>query len=250
MSRYALTVVAVLVCLSCKQQAPQQQTKKSAAAGPQTRATVVTIRTTVTPGDKTLNQTLVIANDRARNTSEIDAWRLFDTKAETITFVDDVAKTIRIEKMDDAAKRHRAALAGAIPPHYPRLRASRTGTKKPLQGVSAEQFVVQHGGYKRELWVAEHPSIPRGLFAMMQASERPASPLAPMMRGVDEALLATRGFPLVDRTEVAYGNQKMVIERAVVSIEQRDVAEAALAAPRGYEDVTPKPPAPAKKKKK
>lgn len=250
MSRYALTIaLAVVVCLSCKEQAPQQQTKKSAAAGPQTRATVVTIRTTVEPEKKALTQTLIIANGRARNTSEVDTWRLFDTKANTITFVDDIAKTTRVEKMDDATKRHRAALAAAIPPHYPALRATRTGTKKALQGVNAEQLVVQHGGYKRELWIGEHPSIPRELFAMMQASEKPASPLAPMMRGVEEALLTARGFPLVDRTEVAYGNQKMVIERAVVLVEQREVAEAALSVPRGYEDVTPKP-APAAKKKK
>jgi hypothetical protein len=240
-----LAVLAFALCISCNRQAPQQQTKKSAGAGPQTRATVVTIRTSV--GEKSHTQTLVIANGRARNTAELDLWRLFDTKAETITFVDDVAKTTRIEKMDDAAKRHRAALAAAIPAHYPRLRAARTGTKKPLQGVTAEQYLIQHGGYKRELWIAEHPSIPRGLFAMMQATERPASPLAPMMRGVDEALLTTRGFPLADRTEVLLGDQKMVIERAVVSVEQREVSQDALSVPRGYKDVTPKPPAQKKK---
>ncbi len=248
MSTRGLAVLVIALCISCKQPAPQQQTKTSSAAGPRTRATVVTIRTTIEPGNKQLQQTLVIANDRARNTSELDSWRLFDTKADTITFVDDVAKTIRVEKLQDATKRHRAALATSIPPHYPHLRATRTGTKKQLQGVSAQQYVIHHGGYKRELWIGEHPSIPRGLFAMMQATERPASPLAPMMRGVDETLLATRGFPLVDRTEVALGDQKMVIERAVVSVEQRDVAEATLTAPRGYEDVTPKPAAAAKKK--
>jgi len=241
-----LAVLVFALCISCKPQAPQQQRNRSAAQ-PQTRATVVTIRTTVEPEKKTHTQALVIANDRARNTSEVDVWRLFDTKANTITYVDDLAKTIRVEKMDDAAKRHRAALASAIPPHYPRLHAKRTGTKKALLGVNAEQVVVQHGGYKRELWIGQHPSIPRELFAMMQASEKPPSPLAPMMRGVEEVLLTTRGFPLADRIEVTYGNQKMVIERAVVSVEQREIAQAALTIPKGYEDVTPKPPA-AKKK--
>jgi hypothetical protein len=242
-----LAVIVFALCISCKQQAPQQATKTSAAAGPQTRATVVTIRTTVEPEKKTLTQTLVIANDRARNTSEVDQWRLFDTKAETITFVDDLAKTIRVEKMQEAAKRHRAALAAALPATYPRPHARRTGVKKALQGVNAEQIVVEHGGYKRELWMGEHPSIPHELFAMMQTSDRPASPVAPMMRGVEEVLLTARGFPLVDRTEVTYGNQKMVIERAVVSVEQREVAQSALSIPNEYKDVTPKPAA-AKKK--
>ena len=129
------------------------------------------------------------------------------------------------------------------------MQVRRTGMKKQLQGAEAEQLMVQSSGYRRELWMAEHRAIPRGLFAMMHASERPSSPLAPMMRAVDEALLTARGFPLVDRSEITYSNQKIVVERTVVSVEKKEVAESALAIPRDYKDLTPKP-APASKKKK
>jgi hypothetical protein len=243
-----LAILVVAVCISCKQAPPPQQARP-ASAGPQVNATVVTIRTDVAPAKKTHTHTLVVIGDRARSTGELDTWRLFDTKEDTITFVDDVAKTYRVEKLQDEVKQRRTALAAALPPHYPRLHVRRTGTKKPLQGVNAEQNVIEGRGYRRELWLAEHPSIPAGLFAMMHASERPSSPLAPMMRAVDEALLSARGFPLIDRAEITYGKQKMVVERTVTAIEKKQVADNTLTVPRDYKDLTPKP-APAKKKQR
>ena len=250
MSRYALPIVlAVALCLSCKQQ-PQQATKRGQrAAGPQVRATVLTIRTTIQPGDKTHTHTLLIANGRARNTGEIDTWRLFDSKADTITYVDDVEQTFRVERLDDALKQRRASLASALPPQYPHIRLVHTGAKRPFLGVNAEEHLIAHAGYRRQLWLAEHPAVPPGLFAMMHASQRASSPLAPIARAADEALFAVRGFPFLDRSEIIYGNQKMVIEHAVVAVAQRDVPASALAVPQGYQDVTPKPPAANKKKK-
>lgn len=245
MLRNALPIVLVLaLCISCKQQAPANQARSG--AGPQVDATVVTIRTTVEPSKKTHTETLVIADGRARNTGELDTWRLFNTKDDTVTFVDDVAKTYRVEKLQDVMRQRRSALAATLPPHYQRLRVRRTGTKKALHGATAEQLVIEGSGYERELWLAEHPAIPRRLFAMMHASERPSSPLAPMMRPVDEALLSTEGFPLVDRSEITYGNQKMVVERAVTAIQQRQIPEGVLTVPRDYKDITPRPE-PAKK---
>lgn len=207
---------------------------------------MITIRTTVGPAKKTYTHSLIVAGDRARHTGELDAWRLYDTKANTIAYVDDTKKTIRVEKLQDAQRRRRAALATELPPHYPRLRLRPTGATKPLHGATATQSVIELNAYRRELWLAEHPAIPAGLFGMMQASERPSSPLAPMMRAVDEALMTAGGFPLVDRSEITYGNQKMVVERSVVSIQKRNVPQRAVSLPQGYEDVTPKPP-PAKK---
>jgi len=234
-------LLAVAVCLSCKPAPQQPSAKKSAAAGPQVRATVVTIRTSVAPEQKTFDHTLVIAGDRARSTGEHETWRLFDTKADTVTFVDDVEKTIRTEALASIVKTRGATLAAALPPHYPRAKLARTKERKTLLGANTEQVVIESGAYRRELWLGEHPQIPRGLFAMMHASDTPASPLAPMMRAVDEALLRERGFPLSDRTEVPLGNGKLVVERTVTGIVQREVPETLLALPRDYKDITPKP---------
>jgi hypothetical protein len=232
----------LLVCIACKPAPPKPAAKP--VAGPQVRATVVTIRTTIQPGDRTYTHSLVIAGDRARFTGEVDTWRIFDAKANTITYVDDLAKTIRTEPLAALVRKRRTTLAGALPPHFPRARLAKNGTRKPILGLTAEQTVVEVGAYRRELWIADHPAIPDGLFAMMLASDEPSSPLAPMMRSVDEALLQVKGFPLLEHAEVPYGKVKSVVERSVTGIAQRDVPEAMITPPRGYEDVTPKTPAP------
>jgi len=249
MSRYALPIVlAVALCVSCKQR-PQQPARQAApAAGPQVRATVLTVRTTIQPGDKTHTHTVVIAKGRARSTAEHDAWRLYDTNAKTITLVDDVARTFRVEQLEDALQQRRAALAGSLPTHYPRMTLVHTRERRPILGVSAEEHLISNAGYKRQLWLAEHPAVPRGLFAMMQAGERASSPLAPITRAAEESLLAVRGFPFLDRSEITYGNQKMVVERTVTALEERQVPASQIEVPRGYKDITPKPTAPAKKK--
>jgi len=203
-------------------------------------ATVLTIRTITEPGHKTLTHTVVVAGDRARSTGEHDVWRLYDLKAKTVTFVDDVAATVRTEPLAAILKSRRSTLAAELPSHYPRAKLERTGKKQPLQGVTAEQSIITTGAYRRELWFGEHPAIPKDLFTMMHASEPPASPLAPMLRTVDEALLATRGFPLLDHAELPYGNKKMVVEHTVVSIARQNVAQSLVTPPKSYKDLTPK----------
>ncbi|HEX6098514.1 MAG TPA: hypothetical protein VF432_19515 [Thermoanaerobaculia bacterium] len=231
MRRLSLLVIAV--CLSCK---PAPQPAKPAAAGPQVRATVVTIRTTV--DKKTHDHAIVIAGDRARSTSEHDTWRLFDTKAKTVTIVDDVERTVKTERLPDVLQRRNTVNAAVLPPHYPHAEFARTNERRAMQGVTAQKATIVSGGYTRELWLAEHPSIPADLFAMMHASEAPSSPLAPMMRDVDRELVAARGFPFLDRTTVPVGKGELVVERAVVGISQREVPESMLAIPKGYEDRT------------
>lgn len=234
--RRFLVPLVVAVCISCKPAQQQTSPARPAAAGPQVRATVVTVRTTV--GDKSHQHAIVIAGERARSTGEHDTWRLFDTKANTVTFVDDVARTARTEPLPAIVGRRNAVNAAALPPHYPRARIARTDERRSLQGTTARKVTIAAGEYERELWIAEHPAIPRSLFAMMVASEAPSSPLAPMMRDVDQALLAVRGFPLLDRTSVPLGKGELLVERTVVAISQRDVPESLLAIPKGYGEAT------------
>jgi hypothetical protein len=229
-------LLSIVACIGCQPGAPPAAAKK--AAGPTVRATVVTIRTTMKPEDRTQTRTLVIAGDKARDTGEREVWRLFDTKANTVTFVDEIAGTFRTEPLKTILAKRRALTDDPLPPHYPRVRLLRPGTKRPLQGVAAELLVIECGAYKRELWLGEHPAIPRGLFAMMAASDPPTLPLAPMMRAVDEALITTRGFPLADHAEVPVSKDKVIVDRTVVGIAVRDVPQTVLAIPKGFRDVT------------
>ena len=225
-------LLVLLVCIACKPAPPPP--KKTASAGPQVRATVVTIRTTV--DKRTIDHQLVIADGRARFTGENDTWRLFDTKKNTVTFVDDVEKTIRTESLTAIVAKRRTTNATTLPLELSPARFARTSENKVLQGVNARRSVIESGDYRRELWLAEHPAIPRGLFAMMHVSEKQSSPLAPMMGAVDAALATEPGFPLLDRATLG---SDVIIERAVTAIAQRDVPESAIVLPKRYKDVTP-----------
>ncbi len=204
------------------------------------RATVVTVRTTTHPANRTITQSIVVAGGRARDTSERDTWRLYDVKAQTVTFVDDLEKTVRTETFAELSEGRKKALGGSVAAFHANPSLTVGPATKTLQNARAEQWVIEAGAYRRELWIAEHPAIPSGLFAMMQASERISSPLAPLMREVDAAFLQTKGFPLVDRSEVPVGKLPMIIERTVTGIAKRDVAQSLVTLPRGYRDLTAK----------
>ena len=202
------------------------------------RATVIEIRTTTQPDNKTFEHTILIAGNKARTRDELDQWRLFDLEKETVTFVDDVAKTIRTEPVTRLLQQRRTALSKTVSEQTPRAKVEATGTSRPLLGVPATQSVVTVGEYRRELWIGAHPQIPPRLFALMQISDLPSSPLAPMMKSVDEALTNVRGFPLVDRSELPLGNSRMIVEHAVTSVRSRDVPRSLLRAPADYRDLT------------
>jgi hypothetical protein len=205
------------------------------------RAVVVTIQTTIQPANKTYSHEIVIANNRARSTDEADRWRLFDFAQKQVTYVDDIAHTFRVQSFADAIAARRAALARPVPDGLPHAQFAVTNAQKTLQDVPAKQSVIRLGAYQRELWIGSHPLIPRGLFAMLQATEPPSSPLAGVTRAADEALLEVQGFPLADHAELPYENKKLVVDNTVVKIEQRNVPATLLTVSGKYTNAKPAP---------
>ena len=191
---------------------------------PQVRATVVTIVTTIQPANKTFSHSLAIANNRARSGDELDEWRLFDLKANTVTFISSVNKSVRTLPVAQLAKQRQTANAGALPSYIPHTEVTNAGGK----------IVIRAGGYTRTLTIAQNASIPPQLFSMMIASDPMTSPFAPMTKSVDEALLNVRGFPMSDHAEIAIDGKKLVVDRNVVKVEQKDVDASWLEVPAGY----------------
>jgi hypothetical protein len=236
-----MLAIAAAAC----QQPKRVTTKQQAANGPQVRATVVAIRTTIQPSNKTYDHSLMIANKRARSGDEVDSWRLFDLDKKTVTYVDDVAKTYRNASFAEAEKQHRAAYALPAAAELPRAQWLASGAKRTVAGVEATQALVKMGSYQRELWIGRHPQIPDELFAIMRATEPAPSPTANVARAVDDALLELRGFPMLDHAELPFGDKKMVVEHTVLRVEQKDVPATWFNVPGAYQDVTPRPKAPA-----
>lgn len=230
-----LFVVALASC------APERDAKSSIHGEPSVQVTVVTIQTTIQPENRTYAHSLVIGAGRARSGDEVDRWRLFDFANGRVTFVDDVARTYRIESVASLRKTLQRSMSRDLAADIPRVAVVKTGARRAIQGAEAAQIVFRAGSYVRELWIADHPAIPSGLFAMMTASAPPSSALAPMMRNADEALLAPVGFPLADHAEITYGDKMLSVDHTVVRIETRSVPRSWLNVSSSYEDVTPKP---------
>jgi hypothetical protein len=227
-------ILAITLLVACQ----KQNIVTPKTGGPQVRATVVTIRTTLQPANKNYTHALMIANNLARSGDEVDAWRLFDLNKQQVTFVDDIAKTYRVASVAALTKEHREAFAKPAPPDLPVAQWIASGAKKTIGGFEATQSIVRMGGYQRELWIAEKTPIPAQLFAMMRASEPAPSPIAGVARALDEALLKVRGFPVAEHAELPFDNKKLVVDRTVEKVEQKEVPSSWFTVPRGYRNVT------------
>jgi hypothetical protein len=236
----AASIVALIACNEPMQELRKVEHRPLRASPPLT-ATVLTIRTTFQPSNRTTTSTIVIGDDLARATDEVGSWRLFDFRQDRVAFVDDFAKTFRWESLESLRQRRQVKAEEDIDATIPRAEFGPTGATRPLLGMPAEESLAKLGGYERHLWFATDPLIPAQLFSLMHASET-ASEEAAMAKKVDEALLSTRGFPLIDHSELAYAKTKIVIERAVVSIDRRNVAQSLLQIPAAYREVKSPPP--------
>ncbi len=208
---------AVVALAACKQaKAPFKAVER--ALEPQVSATVITIQTILQPQNKTYWHAIVIANGRARSSDEIDRWRLFDLLENRIIYVDDLAKTYYAEPIGGAPPPTPTGTPGDGTPQM-----IVTGAKGVIHGMDAVQMIIRFGGYQRELWIGNPPSIPEKLYAMMHASDEGAK---------------LRGFPLIDHAELPYGKSKLVVDHRVLKIEQRDVPESFLNVRPDYKEVT------------
>jgi hypothetical protein len=201
----------------------------------------VTITTVLQPGPRMFTHTIVIAGNRARSSDELDHWRLFDLSRGEVTFVDDIARTFRTESLQSLLAGRRTADARQLPDTIPQAQITVTNGTRVLQGVAAKESVVSLGAYQRHLWIGSHPLIPQGLFAMMEASRPIASSVEGAMNDVDDVLLDVHGFPLAEHAELPYGNQKLILDRIVASIQQQNVLASWLTVRPGYRDVTRRP---------
>jgi hypothetical protein len=205
------------------------------------QATVVTITTTRQPGARSYTHTIVIAGNRARSSDELDRWRLFDFGRGEVTFVDDIARTYRTVPSRGLLADRRAADNEPLPDAFPQAQIRSTDATRVVQGVTTRESVVTLGAYERHLWIGSHPLIPQDLFATMEATRPATTPMDGAMRAVDDELLAVRGFPFAEHAELPYGNQKLILDRTVTSIQRRNVPAAWLNVGPGYRDLTPHP---------
>jgi hypothetical protein len=226
-----------MLAIACRQPPPVPDAPLARRNEPTLRGTVVTIQTTLQPANRVTTHELIIAGNKARSTEEEYQWRLFDLGARTVTFVNDVEKTWRSESIDSVFADRRAASRRPIDRDLPVAQFQATGAERQILDLPATQALVRLGGYQRELWFARHPQIPDELFAMMHGTAEPGTRLGAIVAASDPALLAMRGYPLVDRAELPFGRTNMVVERVVTMVDERHVDSELIGIPGDYREV-------------
>ncbi|HSN69017.1 MAG TPA: hypothetical protein VLV48_07215 [Thermoanaerobaculia bacterium] len=207
-------------------------------------ATVLTVRESSHPPTRAFLHKVVVAGSKVRLGDEKDQWRLFDLDQRTVTWVDDVAKTYRTLSFDELLRARDRVLRQTIPaPRVGQVAVRDTGEIADIGGIRARRIAMELGGYRRDVWVSETPLVPPRFLQMMIASEPISEPWAGVMRDAQRALMAQNGFPVWDRSRLAWEKGELLFQRKLVKVESKNVPSEWVSIPAGYLD-TDAPPAP------
>ncbi len=229
--------------LSCAPAAPPAETAarpRAPQSGPTVAATVLTVRESSHPPTRAFLHKIVVAGSKVRLGDEKDQWRLFDLETRTVTWVDDVSRTHRTLALGALLRSRERQLRERIPAEGIRPATVETrDEERIIAGIRARPVTIELGGYRRELWLSETPLVGPLFLRMLIVSEPISEPWAGVMRDAQRALINEQGFPVVDRSRLAWDGGAMLVQRQLVKVETRDVPAAWLAIPPDYRDVNP-----------
>lgn len=229
-------LMALLFIVSCRQPA---QLQAVAPTGLMIPADVLTIRESSHPPTRAFLHRLVVSGSKARMSQELDRWRLFDFEAGTVTWVDDVAKTYRVQTLEELVAQRRRQLANPIPVPAATLTIRQTDETREIAGIRGKKLEMTLGGYRREIWLSDEPLISPQFLRMWVASEPISEPRAGVSRSVQETLMSREGFPLLDRSALVWEGGSMVSRRELMKKEKKDVPARWLTIPADYRNTTP-----------
>jgi hypothetical protein len=135
-------------------------------------------------------------------------------------------------------RKRQAALRQPPPKGLAPASITKTGGTRTFAGITGEQYLVRMGRYQQELWLSSEPLVAPQFLSMKIASDPLNEDTAPAMRQVDAQLSRMEGFPLFERSELPYGDKRLVIEKTLVRIEQKLVPRSWITIPEDYRDVT------------
>ena len=239
---FTLGVLApsIFFVAACTKEAP-----KRAAIVPRNmiQARVLTLVTTMQPANKTLNTEVVIVDSKVRIADELDRWRLFDLDRNEVVQVDEVTKSYRRFKLDELLAQKRAATRTPSDGLLPPVTLQRSGRTQNIGATQAHEWVMQLGGFRRELWLSDEPLAGKKFWPLFIASEPISGAYPSRTAQLQLQLAGENGFPVLDQTEVQFGNTNMRVERHLAKNEQKAVPQSLIEIPRDFTDVTPTAPA-------
>ena len=242
----SLIVLLAILFLAgaCSRQNTQPSSGRGTkASGPRVRAKVLTYHVEVPSRKLAARMKIAIHGDLARSGEEIDRWRLINTRQQTVTFVDTIGKTWRVEPFQTLVAQRRALMQKPMTSNVPQAALKRTGKTAEYGGVRTEEYLIQLGGYRRSLAIGSISGVPANLFPLFVASESMEDERAGVMAGVFPQLLSFKGFPVHDRSELPYGKGMLIIDKRLLSVTDEEVPAAWFEIPKEFEQTGVKAPA-------
>jgi hypothetical protein len=234
LSRFLLAVI--LLCVAgCEEVVAPEEVRVPNGAG--VEAKVYSFRVRVEPQGRDTIDRIAVHSQRLRLPGERLRWRLVDLQEHTVTFVDEIARTVErrsfAEILDDL--RESATRDEGVPV----ARVVAGGQEQILHGQSVELYVMTLGsGYTRRLWITREPFIHEDIFLLLLATNPPSNRNLPALRELIGLFDRIDGYPLLDESAMTLSEVEHTIERTLIAVadeivpgawfELPDWAEAAL----------------------
>jgi hypothetical protein len=229
----ALLVLLLALALACREPAPPKPPPPPAVA-----ATVLVYETVVAHEHRSFRWQVVTDGVRVRFGDEAERWRLIDTKARTIAFVDQSRRTNRIVSYDLALAARETLLAAPLPQGAPLAKVSEEPAGL-VDGRDALRVSVEAGGYKRTMLFSTAPILPATASAMKWATDPIDTEYAGVIRDLMPAIVSKQGTLLADRNEITYAGGVMAVETHLVSVTTSRLPKSLFELPVGFSAAEP-----------
>lgn len=200
--QFAALSLAIFLLVSCGK-GEKAESPAPPPADDAVQALMLTYETVIMPEQKSIR--FQVASDGAfvRLGNETENWRLFDTKNETITFVDQTSGIATEVTFQDALAERTRMLAAAPVEGAPSASIVE-GPGEPERGHPTHRVHIKVGTYSREIVLSTDRLLPDEFFAMKIATDPLDSRYASIMKDVMPVLVRQTGTLLSETNQLTF----------------------------------------------
>jgi len=232
MARSSRTLIALCVALAlalaCREPEPPPPPPPPSVA-----ATVLVYETVVAHENRSFRWQVLTDGERVRFGDDADTWRLLDTKARTIAFVDQSRRATRSLTFETALAARKTLLEAPLPQGAPLARVSEEAAGV-VDGRDALRVSVEAGGYKRTMLFSTAPILPAAASAMKWATDPIDAEYAGVIHDLMPSIVSKQGTLLADRNEITFEGGAMSIDTRLVSVTKSRLPKSLFELPVGF----------------
>jgi len=226
-------------CTEAKKQVSAAKERRAQANVPRVTATVLSYHVDLLPKKSSFNYLVAIDPEgKARIGDEADQWRLIDIPNRNVTFVNDSTQAYRTVGLATLVAERRKNVSGDLPAGVSRAVVTMTSSPETFRTWQARRITIAAGPYQRSLWISAKSLSPEPLLSLILFSEPLSTPYAAMLRDTSTVYENIRGMPVLDRSQMSWNGQQLMIQRVLESVMSRRVPASWFLVPDGYRNLT------------